>query len=356
MKPAFFLFLALFSFIACDDDANQVTNCVTVSLIDEVDFINLISNVPENVLTKFIDYPDENGALGRNKEGYIHVRSQVAMTYLVEEAIRSENEETLDAYVQNLNYSFSRQTEAGDFEFVAPPDAPNNQAPPATRLANETAIYAYGLGASLLLLEQSEWYNQLADNHSAKMSIADLNEEIDLLLQYLKTNIELLREGDGMSPSRLFYDVIAIYLLGGYLQDEEGAKLSLPMLERVFAAHNSTEGYFTEAGGWDSSYNGESIKLGLELYALLSGEEHATIRTRLMETVTCAANWQAGRISETGEISTEGNSLIYPGGESMGGMEKKVDVEKTTRAFSYMNYLASDESYAELNKKILEFY
>lgn len=345
------------TFISCgEEDSVQQETCESTDLTNQVSFSDLSASVPDVVLDQFIDYPDDVGALGPNKDGYIHARHQVAMTYLVEHAIRHEDETVLDAFTRSLDYAFDHQTETGDFEFVVPPNAPNDQPPPADKLAHENAIFAYGLGMSLLLLEESEWYQQLPADHSSKLSIAVRREDIGGLLSYLKANIELLKQGDGMSPSRLLYDVVSIHSLSGYMEDEEGGKLVLPMLEQVFQARNLEEGYFVEARGWDSSYNGESIKLGFELYTMLAGSDHAEVRARLEEAITCAIHWQVTRILETGEISTEGNSLIYPGGETIGGREKRVDVEKTIRAFTYMSLLSEDPSFDELMNKVLDFY
>lgn len=333
----------------------ETETCKSVGLTGEVTLSDLVADVPESVLDRFIDYPDENGAIGPNKQGYIHARPQVTMTYLVEYAIRHEDESVLEDFITSLSYTFSHQTSAGDFEFVAPADAPTNQPPPAGRLAHETAIFGYGLGMSLMLLDQSEWYQQLPADHSAKQELTDLEGEMDLLLTFLETNVEVLQQADGGFPSRLLYDILAIYTLSGHLQDETAALLALPMLERVFVAQDN-EGYFTIAEGWDSSYNGETVKLGLELYAMLGEPIHAELRSRLAQAVTCAANWQTTRILESGEITTEGNTLIYPGGETVGGREKKVDIEKTIRAFAYMGLLSGDQTYVQLMQQVLAFY
>ncbi|SMD32954.1 hypothetical protein SAMN04488029_1315 [Reichenbachiella faecimaris] len=356
MRPAAYFFSILILLTsACDDHDTSSGSCESTELSTHQTYADLVEAVPELVVNTFIEEPNAEGALGRNKNGYLHVRFQLPMTYLVEYAIRNQDEEVLNLFVLNLSYSFDHQTEAGDFEFVLPPDQPADQSSLAGNLLSGTAFFGYAVGISLVMLYESDWYQQLPEDHSAKLNIDGLNAKIALLLTFLKANIEELEQHDGMAPNRLLYDVLALYTLAGHVKDPEAVSLALPLTQQVFHSHQP-EGYFLEAGGWDSSYNGVSVKLGFELFTLLNSPNHTDLRERLAEVITCAVNWQASRILETGEISTEGNSRVYPGGESLGGIEKRVDVEKTVRAFSYMAHLSGDASYGKLLDLVLNYY
>lgn len=312
--------------------------------------------MPDAAVTAFTSQPDENGALGPNKNGYIHARHQEPMLYLVNQAVRNEDEDALALFVNNLNYAFAKQTAEGDFEFTIAPGAPTDRDPPAGRLAHDTVIFGYAVGMSMLILEQSEWYTQLADSHPSKAAINGYKDEMALVLSFITENIGLLQQADGMSPSRTLYDILAIYSLSNILKNQEAALLALPMLEQVFSAQNTNQGFYVEAQGWDSSFNGVSVALGLELYSLLTGEQHVELRERLGASVSCAANWQTTRILESGEISTEGNSLVRPGGLTIGGKEKPMDVEKTVRALAYMAEMTGDETYTEWLSSVLNYY
>ena len=119
---------------------------------------------------------------------------------------------------------------------------------------------------------------------------------------------------------------------------------------------NDTVGYFIEGGGWDSSYNGVAIKLGFELFTLIPNDSVQIVKDELEKAVTCATDWQKSRILATGEISTEGNTRVFPGGEEFLGNEKSVDVIKTVKALYYMATLSDKNEYELLALKVIENY
>lgn len=354
MKPAFLIFLISLFFFSCEEDDNEDSySCESVPLNESLTYLDLIYAVPDEVLTGFVQLPNEEGALGRNKNGYQHARFQLPLTHLGNYAVHFEDEEALAALVNSIDYAFQYQTATGDFEFVAPPDAPSDKKPLPVDLASGTFFFGYGLGMSLHALSSSQWYQGLSDDHSSKQAIVSWQSNIEKLMAYLKTNLELIKEYDRASPNRLFFDALAFYTLGEYLKDESAQQTGVGLATHAMSIREQVAGYFIEANGWDSSYNGVALKLGLELYVLLDGGE---LKAILKDGLSCAADWQSSRVLETGEISTEGNTRVYPGGESMGGKEKQVDVEKTAYSFYYMTTLTSDQSYADLSQLVLGFY
>ena len=89
----------------------------------------------------------------------------------------------------------------------------------------------------------------------------------------------------------------------------------------VLAKQNPV-GFFPEGDGFDSTYNGVSIRLGIVLLGILSSQE--AIGGRLKKSVSCSVQWQASRVLDTGEISLQGNTRVYPGGETFLGSKKQV--------------------------------
>ncbi len=155
-------------------------------------------------------------------------------------------------------------------------------------------------------------------------------------------------------PIVYFFDAIAFYALGNYLNDEKAMETGRFFAQKALKQRNVKAGYFIEKGGWDSSYNGVAIMLGFELYCLLPKND--PLKERLGKTVSCATYWQKSRVLKTGEISTQGNTRVYPGGEYFFGNEKQVDVKKTVRAFYYMSILSNKQEYKELAERIYKFY
>ncbi|MEM6799888.1 MAG: hypothetical protein AAF696_00715 [Bacteroidota bacterium] len=72
--------------------------------------------------------------------------------------------------------------------------------------------------------------------------------------------------------------------------------------------------------------------------------------------LSCSLDWQVSHILDSREISAEGNSRVFPGGEEFLGQEKGIDVLKTVRALFYMATYTSDKSYEDLGWKVLDYY
>ena len=353
-----FLLIVLFS---CTDNRNVLKqeSCVNSKLNNDLNYNDLISEIPSNIIEALVERPDSNGALGRNKEGYFHVRFQMEMTRLTDYAIKFHSKEAVYEFLKNLNYSFSHQQAAGDFEWVIPDEflnAPNYIPPSEADLVSGTAFFAYSVGMSLMTLNQSQWYTESSSLNELKSQIQTLNPNILNMLAYLKNNSALLEVVDEYAPNRLFFNAVAFYSLGIILNDEEAKNLGIHFAEKALLQRNRTEGYFIEAGGWDSSYNGVAIKLGFELLTLSPNDSNQTIKEELEQAVTCATHWQKSRILPNGAISTDGNTRVFPGGEDFLGNEKQVDVVKTLKAFFYMHTLSGRNEYEWLTQKIIEHY
>ena len=125
----------------------------------------------------------------------------------------------------------------------------------------------------------------------------------------------------------------------------------LAFLDLALVQTDAAEGYFIEKGGYDSSYNGVALKLAIELLSIMDYESVA-----LEAAVLRAARWQVGRILESGEVSTEGNTRVYPGGEDFLGMEKQLDVVKTVKALYYLSVIADDPALRTLGNRVANFY
>lgn len=356
-----FLLLNLFGLNSCSDDktAEQFSNCVISDLNNDFKYNDLISDIPQEIISALVEIPNADGALGRNKDGYFHVRFQLGMTNLSNYAIKFQNEEAVSEYLKNLNYSFSYQKMEGDFEFVAPDyllQDPNYEPPSEANLASGIAFFAYSLGLSLHTLNQSQWYLNTNSIAPLKNDIDALNPNIESMLTYLKQNIDLLNFVDEKAPNRLLFNAIAFYSIGEHLNDQEAKNIGINFANNALSQRNQTQGYFIEADGWDSSYNGVAIKLGFELFTLIDNPTDFTLKNELAIAVSCATDWQSSRILSNGEISTDGNTRVFPGGEEFLGNEKGVDVIKTVKAFFYMNTLSNDNQYKLLAEKVIEHY
>jgi hypothetical protein len=146
---------------------------------------------------------------------------------------------------------------------------------------------------------------------------------------------------------------LAFYSLGKYLNDQQSIDIGLEFIELALSKQDK-DGYFIEAGGFDSSYNGVSLRLGMILLGIISESE--AVYPKLKKSLSCCNEWQAARVLPTGEISTQGNKRVYPGGEKFLGEEKEMAWIDTTLAFHFAFTLSSLNSFSILASQIESFY
>ena len=342
---------------ACSDSGNgqQVFTCVSHNLNDQISYNQLVNGFTDQLTEASVEQTDNDGALGRNKAGYFHVRFQMNMTTLTDYAVHFESNEAIEQYLENLTYSFDHQIPSGGFEFT-PPDNLSDHTFTDGDIASATSFFGYSLAMSLNSLADSEWFKTTASLADARSTLASNREAIQQTLEYLRSQESLLISYDAEAPNRLFFDAIAFYGLGKYLNDENAKTTGLKFMERALVLRDETAGYFIEGGGWDSSYNGVAIKIGFELYTLLGDDVPLQLKLELAQALTCATDWQISRVLGTGEISSEGNTRVYPGGESFIGTEKEIDVAKTVKAFYYMYSLSGEASYLDQADNIIDYY
>ncbi len=357
---AIFFFFNLFIFASCGSDtsSNETENCIITALNTTYGYTDLLDGIPSNLFTALTEQPNTLGALGRNKEGYFHVRFQLNITRLTDYAIQFESTEALTSFIKSVEYAFSFQKPEGDFQFSAPNyllNSPDYMPPSEAALASGTAFFAYSLGISLQSIMESKWYQTASFLEPIRQQIEALKPKIESMLSYLKKNKDILYMVDSKAPNRLLFNAIAFYSLGRYLHQIDTQDIGLGFANKAMAQRDVDLGYFIEGGGWDSSYNGVALQLGLEFFSLIPTTD-LTTKSRLQEALSCAAAWQKSRILASGEISTEGNTRVFPGGETFLGNEKGVDVIKTVRAFFYMSKLSGLSEYDLVAKKIVNHY
>lgn len=338
---------------ACEQghDDHEDPECFNTAFT-AVSYQELIQDLDPEFLSATIELPNEKGALGRNKDAYFHARFQFNQTRLADYAVSTQNEAALDAFVQSMEFAFAHQLSNGDFEMVVPESVQSTSGTSPFDQSDQvsaTSFYGYSLGMALVALENSTWFQSLESEVRNKINA--LKPSIALLLNFLKSHQGILMEKDRHAPNRLLINACALYSLGSYLDDQQAKELAIAYVNAAIKqAH--PDGYFIEGGGWDSSYNGVALKVGMELMTIATNE----VNEMLGQHISCATRWQSSRILPTGEISSEGNTRVYPGGEDFLGSEKEIDVEKTIRALFYFGSMTDDPYFTELANKVVSFY
>ena len=293
---------------------------------------------------------DANGALSDNKAGYFHVRFQMGISPLADYAIDAQNSTALEMTIRAIEYSFKYQLPDGDFQLIIPANLAGTSTVTEGDKVSGVAFFYAALGSGLIALQENAGYQaQIA----SKNRVEYLIPQYQLSLNFLKSRTDLLRQIDALAPNRLFFDALAFYAMGKYLNDSEAMKDGLDFAVLAMAKKQPA-GYFMEGTGYDSSYQGVGLANGFRLLSILKPEE--PIRQSLYDNLACAASWETTRIKATGEIDTAGNSRVFSGGESFLGVEKQVAYSSVLQALWNMYYYSGKENYNTLANKVLGFY
>lgn len=333
-----------------NDDAYQ---CQIIPIRNNLTRSQLLQSFESSILQGLasIDVPNSEGAMGRNKNGYFHVRFQVGILAQSDYAVTKQNSQALEYAIKSIEYSFSKQQSDGSFQLVIPPDLAS-QTPNQADLASGVSFFLASVGIALINFEQSAWYNS-ANNTNYKNRIEILRPKIAMAAHWLLSQKKVLEAADQNAPNRLFFNALAFYSLGTWLKDEnlKSAGISFTNLG---ISKKSAKGYFLEGNGWDSSYQGVSLNVGFNLYSILP--DTLSLKAELWNCLSCASDWQKSRILESGEISTQGNIRVYPGGERFLGQPKQVDWIKSTIGMFAMGYYTNSNTYIATATKIKTFY
>ena len=356
IKSILIPFVLLFIGCSSDDEVGTGSETDSLEIVNDYSYNDLLSLIGEDKLGIAVEKPAANGALGRNRDSYFHVRFQLAMSSVSDFAITTTRTDALEQFVNTVEYSFNHQLDGGNFEFSPPAEllnSPDYQPPSEGDLVSATAFFASSLGIALLSLETSPWYTSSSEAQQFKEEVAMYSLPIEKTLDYLISKQHILLQYDAKAPNRLLFDALAYYCLGKYLERTDAQTVGFEFIEAALDLIDQQQGYFIEGGGWDSSYNGVALKLAMELFTFV---EEETMKGNLKGAITRAAEWQLSRIDNSGKISTDGNTRVYPGGEAFLGTEKGVDYAKTVKALYYFGYLTNNPEVIKIGDSVLSYY
>jgi hypothetical protein len=327
--------------------------CQTIPIQNNLTRNQLLQSFDSNILQGLasVDIPNIEGAMGRNKNGYFHVRFQVGILGQSDYAVAKQNSQALEYAIKSIEYSFAQQLPDGNFNLVVPTNLAN-QIPNQADLASGVSFFIASLGLALNNFEQSTWYNS-GTMASYKNRIELLRPKIALAANWLVAQKNILEIADQNAPNRLFFNAVAFYSLGTWLGDENLKSVGVSFAH-LGIAKKQAEGYFLEGNGWDSSYQGVALSVGFNLYSILPND--LSLKNKLWDCLSCASDWQKSRILESGEISTQGNVRVYAGGESFLGQEKQVDWIKSMIGLFAMGYYSNQNTFVLTANKVKSFY
>lgn len=302
------------------------------------DFIPIQSQLPT----------EGEGALNENIPNYISVRFQNEIYYLAVNATQNRQVDSLEDFFRAADYSFSFQNDDGSFKFVAPRNI--SKSPSEADLLSGSVFFLQSIGISLVLISQSDWFNSL-DNNGYRDKIEFYKSKLFKSLDYILQKKQVLIDYDKNYSNRLFFDALA-FIAGSKLVSENNYRYSEMGEEFLkLALDNQREaGYFSEKGGFDSSYQGVSLNLLYYIYSLRKSQS-------LGQRIQCGQAWLSTRIKSSGEVIDEGNSRV--GGnanEEFLGQTKKIASKDVASSFYNYWFLSNDIDGKNIANKVKDFY
>ena len=276
-------------------------------------FFQIQNDFPPDIIETLVlrQVPDANGAMGRNRSGYIHARFQFRMHYLVEYTLKKGDLRGVELFLRALEYTFQFQKPAGDFEFHVPDGLADSPTP--AELASGTAFFMASAGMGLWQIQRSTYLEAIP-----KAEWVSIIKQSKRAMAYLASSFSALVAIDDDAPNRLFVNALAFSSFGHILEDENLLQMGSYFKDLALASQ-SADGFFIEGGGYDSSYNGVSIAIGFRLLKINPNDHE-------LEVALCkASQWQGSRVLKNGFVRWDGNTRVYPGGEDFLGTEKSID-------------------------------
>ena len=171
-------------------------------------------------------------------------------------------------------------------------------------------------------------------------------------LGWLLAQEELLMWADQAAPNRLLFDARAFQACGALASDNRlRAEASGAASRFVYAglALLSPAGYFVEAGGFDTSYQGVAVAVGEDI--LLAGYTGGALPASL----TRAAEWLVERVGPKGQIESADNRRTCGGGETFLGEPKRIDVSNVFTGLVYAGIRTRHQPFLSAASRIEEW-
>lgn len=280
----------------------------------------------------------ENGAIGRNKNGFSDVAAQRGAVFIILRGIAENNQNTIDKGIKAIEYGFQFQEADGHFS--------NGHGLTALEAISADAFFIQAVGHAALAVKQSPYNDVFSPRFNA------LSDEIGLSLNWLNQNKNELISQDNGVPNRLLFDANAFILNGIFLNRNDLIAIGKKFANAALDLQRD-DGVFIENNGHDSSYQATSI-LNLEFLWLYTDDTQ--LKNRAYTSLNKAVEWEKTRINaETGEVSVEGNTRTGSCQELFLGECKMVSYPEVINALIYWYAIANDGNARILAYKAMNY-
>lgn len=290
----------------------------------------------------------QNGAIGRNRERFISVGFQRYASRFINYGILTKNVELVAIGIKIINFPLPQQQADGSFTDNSPKSNGKSS-------ASSVAFYLNDVGESLLLLQNSKWFQASDVTKLQRSQLEAMRPGLSKALTWLISQESALIKGDGngRATNRLWKDANAFYLTGKALGDQDAMTLGEKFV-KFCLEQQSPEGAFLEKKGFDSSYQGVSLLEALIHYSNLNPD--SDLAPIVWSAIQKAMQLELKSILASGEISTEGNTRVFSGGETYFDKEKDVDYLALVRALLYYHQITQDPLVKNAADRVFDFY
>jgi len=212
-------------------------------------------------------------------------------------------------------------------------------------IASAAAFYLGDACLGIYAMETMAVAHKVANKKSQYKTKKALGRGIVWLLSQRK----VLMKYDQRAPNRLLFDALAFQACGVLTHNDLSLKVASEYVENAIKLLSS-EGYFLEGGGWDTSYQAVSINVGKDV--LLAGFESPELEKSLYK----ATVWLEKRIDINGRVNSSGNKRTCEGGESFLGKAKKIALDDVFMSLAFLGTMKQDQKLLDAAKRISKWY
>jgi hypothetical protein len=258
---------------------------------------------------------DSSGLVGRNREwGKMYSpRFQLGAGMTLRYTLSTNNLEDAERAFRAVQAS----TDVIKADGTVPSSVPIDLFPEAHFTANQLASSgAFFLGDACLGILALK-----TNPNGVRVTTSEILKDIEIKLvaatQWLVNQADTLQRYDEETPNRLFFDALAFQACGKLTVNETALALANDFAQAGLELFDE-RGFFTEAGGHDTSYQAVALQEMSEL--LLAGNTTSGLQATLLS----GAQWLAQRVNADGNVDSSGNTRTCGGGESFLGERKKL--------------------------------
>jgi hypothetical protein len=278
-------------------------------------------------------WPDENGMVGHNRDGFHSPELQRGAMHLMMRSIADEDRKGLEAGWRAIDATFAHQTELGNFARDGGPVG----GPSAV------AFWLCELDQAILVLRESKFATEYKDR------IDKLIPKIHKAAGWLaleKYQTRLMRE-DAETPNRLLFDGLAYALSGLLADDKKLHKIGREFVDAAMKKYRESDGVFLEKGGHDSSYQAVAA-LKLQVWITYFPDK------KIEAAVEKAIKWELTRIKPDGKVDVSENTRTGLNQELWQGKYKDVNLSEVTFCLLYDYARTNNQDALSAAKKIIE--